>query len=326
MLSADGGIEAREWRAAGLFSSRRTASETECEMKSRLSRLRMRDLSLFVAVAGIVTVAAVFAAREAGLGGGAVAESERLVLTLTPEADYCVTERAEEAWGYGSGGVRQSSGWIVAAQMAVQWSVSGGEPPYTLEIGGQSAVPAGETFSSASGRVTIPCADTSLSWRWGTYTEEGIRYYDSDPEVDSGWHTIEAAVKDANDKKATATAEFYLVYSTGSYMDLLSGGETYRVFGHLLTIPDGVDMRISDSSTGSNGSGIQTFRIEGKDPFVIIWLDARSFREVKREVPSNRSTGVSGSSSYSERELREFHSAFDAFADSVGKVPGQRTE
>ena len=298
----------------------------ERDVRAKLNRIGLRDLALFVAVAGIVAVAAVFVARAADLGGGAVAEDERLVLTLTPEADYCVTKRAEEAWGYGSGGVRQSSGWVVPAEMAVQWNVSGGTPPYTLKIEGQSADPAGEAFSNASGSAAVPCADTSVSWRWGTYTEERIRYYDSDPVVDSGWHTIEAEIKDANGKKAKATAEFYLVYSTGSYKDLLRGGETYRVFGHLITIPDGVDMRISDSSTGSNGSGVQTFRIEGKDPFVIIWLDARTFREVKREVPSNRSAGVSGSSSYSEHELRDFHSVFDAFAESVGKPPGQRTE
>ena len=42
----------------------------EFEMKAMLNRIRMRDLVVFVAVAGIVAVAALFAVREAGVGGG----------------------------------------------------------------------------------------------------------------------------------------------------------------------------------------------------------------------------------------------------------------
>lgn len=290
-------------------------------MRARLNRLRMRDLALFVVVAGVVTVAAVFAAREAGLGGGAEAQGEQLVLTLTPEADYCVTERAEEAWGYGSGGVRQSSGWVVVAEAAVLWNVSGGQPPYTLEVDGRSADAAGEALSGATGRATVPCADTSVSWRWGTYTDERIRYYDSDPQLDSGLRTVEAEVRDANGKKAKAEVNVYVVYSTTSHSHLLRRGRTYRVWGRLFTIPDSVDMRIGASSTGSSGGGVNTFYIEGTDPFVVIWLNDRTFREVNREVPSDEGTGVRGSAAYSEAELRQFHSVLNEFARSVDQPP-----
>ena len=215
-------------------------------MKAILNRVRMRDLVVFVAVAGIVAVAVVFAARDAGLGGGTSAEGEQLVLSLMSEADYCVTERAEEAWGYGSGGVRQSAGWIVAAEAAVQWNVSGGQPPYTLEIDSQSADAAGEHYSGASGRATVPCVNTSVSWRWGTYVDEAIRYYDSDPLMDSGRKTIQAEVKDVNGRRARTEVDVYVVIDlgVGSSRDLLLRGQTYRIDGHLITAPADFDISV----------------------------------------------------------------------------------
>lgn len=291
-------------------------------MKARLNRLRLRNLALFLAVAGAVAVAALFAAREAGLGDrSAVAEGERLVLTLTPEAGSCTTEEAWEAWGVNRGGERHTSGWVVTDETAVQWRVSGGQPPYTLEIDGQSADSNGATFAGETGRATIACATTSASWRWGEWDLKRARYYTSDPELDSGWKTIEAEVRDANGDTAEATTRFYVIYEATNDLHLLRRGETYRVFGHLITIPDGVDMRIGASSTGSGGGGVQTFYIEGTDPFVVIWLNARTFREVNREVPSEDGSGARDRSDYSESELREFHAAFDAFARSVDQPP-----
>lgn len=292
-------------------------------MRARLSRLRMRDLASFVVVAGVVAVAALFAAREVGLGDrSAVAEGERLVLTLTPEAGSCTTEEAWEAWGVDRGGQRHTSGWVVTAETALQWHVSGGEAPYTLEIDGQSANSEGAVFSGETGRVTIACTNTSASWRWGEWDLKPARYYTSDPALDSGWKTIEAEVRDANGNSAEATTQFYVIYEATNDLHLLRRGQTYRVFGHLVTIPDGVDMRIGDRISGSGGDSVQTFYIDGTDPFVVIWLNARSFREVKREVPSEDGSGAGNGALYSEGELREFHTAFDLFAGSVGQPPG----
>ncbi len=292
-------------------------------MRTRLSRLRIRDLALFLVVAGVVAIVVVFAGREAGLGDrSAVADGEGLVLTLTPEAGSCTTEEAREAWGVDRGGQRHTSGWVVTAETALQWHVSGGEPPYTLEIDGQSANSAGAAFTGESGRVSIACANTSASWRWGEWDLKPARYYTSDPALDSGWKTIEAEVRDANGNTAEATTQFYVIYEATDDLHLLRGGETYRVFGHLITVPDGVDMRIGAASTGSGGDGVQTFYIEGTDPFVVIWLNARSFREVKREVPSDDGTGAGNRAVYSEGELREFHTAFDVFASSGDQPPG----
>lgn len=291
-------------------------------MKARIRQPRIRDLVLFGAAAGILAVAVLFAARAAGLGGGAVAEGERLVLTLTPQAEYCVTKRAEEAWGYGSGGGRQSSGWVVAAEMAVQWNVSGGEPPYTLEIDGQSTDSAGDTFSGTSGRATVPCADTSVSWRWGRYTDEAIRYYDSDPVVDSGWKTIEAEVRDAVGRKATAEVDVYVVVDLGfgGSGDILTRGKTYRIDGHLITAPIEFDISIGGMAepecpeslpAGERCERTYYFRLVGVDAGVGLF-------ESDYAEASRWRRGVAGADASRGNAIDE---ALDEFSDSAGAPP-----
>ena len=250
-----------------------------------------------------------------------MAEGERLVLTLTPEADYCVTKRAEEAWGYGSGGVRQSAGWAAAATAALQWNVTGGSPPYELEIDGQSADAAGEALRGASGRATVPCADTSVSWRWGTYIEEGVRYYDSDPQLDSGWHTIEAEVKDANGKKATATVRIYVLLSVDFGDDhLLRRGETYRVDGWLITAPDDYDVEqggIAERECPTNLPAGE--RCEREYGFILAGVDAgvRLYESDYAEASRwhYRAAGADDSQGNAIEE------ALNDFSDSVGQPP-----
>ena len=271
-----------------VVQTRSTRVEMEFEMRARLNRIKLRDLALFVVVAGVVAVAGVFIGGEAGLGDrGAGAQGEPLILTLTPEADHCVTKGSREAWGIGSDGARQTSGWVVVAEAAVRWYVAGGEPPYTLKINGKSADADGQSFSGASGRATVGCANTSASWRWGEWSSQPARYYASDPALDSGWLTIEAEVRDSSGTEAEATVRIYTVFTAVNDLDLLRGGETYSVFGHFITIPEGVDMRIGDSSTGSS-SGFQSFYIEGSDPYVVIWLKADTFQEVRSQPAFRR--------------------------------------
>lgn len=292
-------------------------------MTAKFSRLRMRDLVLFVVVAGVVAVAALFAAREAGVGGGAEAQGEQLILTVTPEASYCVTERAQESWGIGSGGARLSSGWVVAADLALQWSVTGGALPYTLEIDGESEDASGERFSGAIGRASVPCVDSSVSWRWGKYSGGAVRLYGSDPQVNSGWTTVRAEVTDANGDKAEATARFYIVLDGPDYYPaLLKRGETYRIFGHLFTIPTEYDMQVGARATGSSGPGYQSFIIAGTDPSVSILFEIDNFTEFSRKVPA-QSDGATGTSDNSTTQQRNFNSALDSFADSVDQPPSQ---
>ena len=114
-------------------------------MRAMLSRIRLRDLALFVVVSGVVAVAAVFAAREDGVGGGAaVAEVEPL--TLTTRTQICETERARQR---GSSQLRTNEhgvrvresvtiGWFSETELPVRWHVRGGMAPNTLVIDGES--------------------------------------------------------------------------------------------------------------------------------------------------------------------------------------------
>ena len=219
----------------------------------RMSRLRIRDLALFVLVAAGVAVAAPFAAREAGLGDRSAApERDPLILTVAHEPGFCTTK---EARGITRAGERQPSSWVVTQETTVQWRVDGGEPPYMIEIDGRSADSTGAAFTGETGTATITCANTSASYRWGYWSGMPTRYYTSDPDLDSGWKTVKAKVRDANGDTAEAKAQFYVAFQAVDDLHLLRRGETYLVFGHLITIPDGVDMRIGGAITGSGGGG-----------------------------------------------------------------------
>lgn len=294
-------------------------------MKAKLNRLRMRDLALFVVVAGAVAVAAIFAAREAGLGGGAVAEGEQLVFTLTPEEDHCITGRSDESWGVGSGGARLSDGWVVRTTTWVRWSVSGGEAPYTLKIDGKSAGTDKAEYTGPAGRALVPCVVSSGSYRWGTYSDEPTPFFDSNPNVDSGWKTFKAEVKDASGRKVEATAEFYVILDLGGggTGDILKRGETYQILGTLMTAPENFDVRVggvAERECAENDPEprchwpIHGFSLVGADAGISLYDDGT----LQRRRPEI-SEVVAGTSS------NQIGEAVDSLVDSLGKLP-QREE
>ena len=199
----------------------------------------------------------------------------------------------------------------------VSWSVSGGSGPYTLMIDGATEDRTGP-FTGASGRGQVFCAETTVA----TFIDDiGNRGFRADPMIDSGWKTVHAVVTDAAGRIDEASIDVYVILSTGDHEHLLRGGATYEVFDHLITIPAGINMRIGAASSGSDGGGVYTFYIEGTDPLVLIWLEPETFAEIRREVPRDIQGEVGGTSSYSDIELQEFHSALDSFANSVGGSP-----
>ena len=307
-------------------------------MMTRLRRITLRDLALFVVIAGVVAVSTVCGAQEIGLEGeraeagtDAVQDepaqsqlseeqehtAEPLTLTLTPEAGHCESERAREDWTWETNGERVTYGWLLPAEAIVRWAVEGGVGPYTLVIDGQHADVEGRSFSGATGRGSVACANTSVSWRWVEWLDGSVRYYESDPEVDSGWKTVRATVTDANGDTAEATVRFYVILSEPG--QLLKRGETYRISGHLFTIPASFDMEFGYISTGSSGPGYQQFIIAGTDPIVSILLRVDNFTEVSREVPAQH--GATGSSDDQASQQRKFNAALDAFAASLDQPP-----
>lgn len=282
-------------------------------MRAKLTRIRLRDLALFVAVAGIVAVAAVFAAREAGLDG------PPLTLTLSAP-DICETTRGQGAdWatqivddeGNDLGNERTYVGHFSVAGAPVQWQVIGGVGPYTLEFDGETRDKAHE-YAGASGEASVGCATTTVeSFFWSAPSEPDVlhRAYRADPEVDSGWKTVRAVVTDANGDTAEATTRFYVILKTDDWRHVLRGGETYRVFGHLMTVPEGINLEIGDHSSGSVSA--QSFVIAGTR--AVIWLSTDAFEEVGRWLPEE---GVQGTA-----EGVDLDTKLDELADSIGQLP-----
>ncbi len=315
----------------------------ECEMNARLRRITLRDAALFALVTAAVAVSTVCGAQELGLDGeraeavsqadveqqtqaqsGQEEGADPLILTLTPEADYCETERASESWGIGSGGVRLSAGWVVSAEIGLQWNVTGGEAPYTLEIDGESEDAFGQRYSGAAGRATAPCVDTSVSWRWGRSEGGAVRLYRSDPQIDSGWTSVRAKVTDANGDTAEATARFYVLLDLGggSSGEILTRGETYRVNGVLMTAPEGYDLTIGgydeldcpeNDPNPRCGEALNTFGLVGVDAWISLY-------EEDGELDSRRPE-ADGSGGPAGAAGDELTAAVDALVDSLGKLP-----
>ena len=169
----------------------------------------------------------------------------------------------------------------------------------------------------------MTCSDTSggTFFEYNAGYDELIRFLRVDPQTDSGWKTVRATVTDANGETVEATTRFYVILDGPAYYpDLLKRGETYRIFGHLFTIPSEFDMQVGDSSTGSSGPGYQKFLVAGSNPYITILFRIDNFTEVSREVPAEHSNSALRSDG-SSPEQRGIHAALNAFARSVDQYP-----
>ncbi len=105
------------------------------------------------------------------------------------------------------------------------WSVQGGTAPYRVLINGHA-------FRTSSGVVEAPC---------------GRLADDLGEEISSGFSTIQASVTDAEGRRASALHDIYgirVIRQQGDAANLY-GGETYRVHGILLTVPEGFRMELN---------------------------------------------------------------------------------
>ena len=125
-------------------------------------------------------------------------------------------------------------GWGNEGTVEVVWAASGGGGAYTVTI-------AGEVYTGASGTAEVSCA-----LRHGPVRERGRhgRTYDNEdkPFVDSGLKTITATVTDGTGASAEATADVYVILSPEDGEHVLQSGETYRIRGWLVTVPEGVEI------------------------------------------------------------------------------------
>lgn len=174
-----------------------------------------------------------------------------------------------------------STVWGGVEETPVQWTVSGGMPPYTLEIDGETRDPESEYtgYRGASGIASVSCAQ-----RFGeTFIDHDQRWYRTEPDVDSGLKTIRATVTDANGATAEASVDVYVILALGDGGDRLEGGKTYRMWhGFLFTVPEGLTLEIGGGEVNGNES-IDLVVVDS--PYrAIISFEVVTGREVGRDL------------------------------------------
>lgn len=171
-----------------------------------------------------VIIAALLCALGLALAWAVADADEPLTITLTAppscEADF--------------------DGRPVTPTLEVEWRVSGGVGPYAVVVDG-------ERYESASGIASVICGI------WDTGEPDN---------VDSGVMTIQARVTDGDGDTTAAVAYSYaisVIRTDGSYpATTLRTGQTYRVHGVLLTIPDEFDVAFSSYISGDCNVGQTT--------------------------------------------------------------------
>ena len=292
----------------------------------RIRGVQPRQVALFLAVAALVAAAAYFGAREAGVGGSTAASGEGgtpepLTLTLTAASQICETtssqeyargatyQDAEGNWVY----ERRSDGWDDVSETPVTWAVSGGAPPYTLTIDGETR-DAEQTYAGPSGTASVSCA---LRFGETFINDEDGRNYRTQPEVDSGLKTIRATVTDSAGATAEASVNVYVILELDDYDHFMQSGKTYRVLGTLLTVPEGVDhMSIGGFIDTDGGSGTLVGLGVADRGWILVRLG--DLAEVDRSTRSASAGDGAAAVGAGERDL---DAQIDQVLDSVGRLP-----
>ena len=332
----------------------------------QLRAVGARRAALFAVITAVVAVGFYVGVREAGVGprteagvettaehsvepaqqnDGEESSAEPLTLALSAP-EICETTQAQ---GYSGATVRwddttedwaveyHSVGWFGVGETLVRWQVSGGSPPYTLVIDGETR-DAEQSYEGPSGTASVGCAQ-----QFGeTFFEDG-RGYRAEPEVDSGLKTIRATVTDGGGATAEASVDVYVILQIPSGGgDRLESGKTYRVHGFLLTVPHEMTLEIGGTETADNGGPWVSLHTVGTPYETWISLatgtgaDEHGPRGRRFRHPSRGQVWTDGtlfqtseeSEAGLEREridvpdwIRRIDEQFDELVDSIGRLP-----
>lgn len=337
----------------------------------RLERVGWRRATLLLAVVALVAAAVQISAREAGLNLRGEAEAVAQQGQAAPafgcdedadechEADEAVDEVAgplhlvliapeicdahhpgsaataalewsEEAQARIQVTKERWWNWRSAGTMEVLWAASGGDGDYTIAL-------EQETYSGANGIAEVSCA-----LEHGPIIQHPrrgrIHAIEHKPVVDAGIKTVRATVTDGSGTMAEASVDVYTVLQPRGD-DVLREGATYRVYGWLLTVPNGVEAQRGASTTpacervGDDGvvnasvscEGSFRMHLEGPGYSASLALGEESGKEIK--PAHNRRVGLDAPQAPDAAEVqRQAHLALDQLAASVGQPPRWRSD
>ncbi len=306
-------------------------------MRTRLRTLRLRDVFMFVAIGAVVAIVVVFIGRQLGVGGSANAEVTALQqeqshapalstigdsqpaenqefaetdLTLTLSApDICETDHGFQGYGIG--------------ETPVSWTVIGGEPPYQLEIDGETR-DANHRYEGQTGIASVSCALRTGNAQYEELTGS-YRYLTGEYVVDSGLKTINAVATDATGHTVSATVNVYIILNEPGY---LRRGKTYRVYGHLFTVPDMYDLEFhtpDDIECQENSTTrcekTFTFAITGGTIEARLFLYVSDLTEARRWQTQPDGTQVRGRDDTAQHASNPVDLTFDLLLESMDKQP-----
>ena len=296
-------------------------------MREWVQRLEARSSAWFVSATALTAVIVVFCGGSLGGNAPTVGQSEPLALTLSAP-QTCETEFGGEAFGVRVDSAGRSEhysiGWYVPGEAEVTWTASGGAPPYTLTIDGETRDGTG-AFRGASGAGIVSCAlthglavptrgsllDTSDG---GSDIAASGRYFSEEPEVDSGLKTIHATVTDSTGGTAEASVNLYVILEVGGSGDIMEGGKTYRLFGDLMTIPEGIDVEIGGFVSTDGGGGLSfDLNIVNHDAWVFIEIWPSGLRVLGRDIPPTSATGTNAG--------LDLNAKVDELTELIGRPP-----
>ena len=213
---------------------------------SRHGIITRRNIAMVIFAWTIAACVVYFGACALGLGGSS---RDGPVLAISVPA---ICETGQEDEGYGSiGGYDEDGKWVRVGTygpfyqltdintVELMWNIGGGVEPYKVSVQGQTLL------SGQWGSTLVYCAE-SLPYDELDFTLPRDEYertrLDDPPVVNPGPMTFEATVTDANGLSATATTDMYIIPDCRIECkdDVLRPGYTYRIYGRLITIPDGL--------------------------------------------------------------------------------------
>ena len=312
--------------------------------RARVTRRGAARAVLAVAVAAVAASVVYFGGRALGLGGDAPAAGQGGPLAFTISVP-AICETGQEDEGYGSiGGYDEDGKWVRVGTygpfyqltdintVELMWNIGGGVEPYEVSVQGQTLL------SGQWGSTLVYCAE-SLPYDELDFTLPRDEYsrirLDDPPVVNPGPMTFEATVTDANGLSATATTDdMYIIPDCRIECkdDVLRPGYTYRIYGRLITIPEGLKVDahavhlFSASCPEPAGDCDSEFGLslvgDPHDTVIVFGVSSNQFRGYWSSLGKwSALRGAAGSSDSDSALNHPAHDKILQFGTSIGRSP-----